>query len=64
MADACSHAVCFGEDGQTVTGRAMDRFVSDMDTNPWTYPCGLEHSGNTATPLTWTSRYGSVVTTI
>jgi len=63
-AEACSRAVYFGEDGQTVTGRTMDWFVSDMDTNMWLYPRGLERSSNTATPVTWTSTYGSVVTTI
>jgi choloylglycine hydrolase len=64
IADACSRAVYFGEDGQTVTGRTMDWFVSDMDTNQWLYPRGLERNSNTATPLVWTSKYGSVVTTI
>ena len=38
--------------------------VSDMDTNMWLYPRGLERNSNTATPLVWTSKYGSVVTTI
>ncbi len=39
--DACSRAVYFGKAGQTVTGRTMDWFVSDMDTNLWLYPRGL-----------------------
>lgn len=64
VAQACSRAVYFGEAGQTVTGRTMDWFVSDMDTNLWVYPRGLERHSNTAKPLVWTSRYGSVVTTI
>jgi choloylglycine hydrolase len=64
MADACSRAVYFGEEGQTITGRTMDWFVSDMDTNMWLYPRGLERTSNTATPLVWASKYGSVVTTI
>jgi penicillin V acylase-like amidase (Ntn superfamily) len=63
-ANACSRAVYFGEEGQTVTGRTMDWFVTDMDTNLWLYPRGLERTSNTATPLVWTSKYGSVVTTI
>lgn len=33
ISEACSRAVYFGKDGQTVTGRTMDWFVSDMDTN-------------------------------
>ena len=63
-AEACSRAVYFGEEGQTVTGRTMDWFVTDMDTNMWLYPRGLERTSNTANPLVWTSKYGSVVTTI
>jgi penicillin V acylase-like amidase (Ntn superfamily) len=64
VAEACSRAVYFGEAGQTVTGRTMDWFVSDMDTNMWLYPRGLERNSNTATPLVWKAKYGSVVTTI
>lgn len=63
-AEACSRAVYFGKDGQIVTGRTMDWFVSDMDTNLWMYPRGLERSSNTRSPVTWKSKYGSVVTTI
>ena len=44
VADACSRAVYFGEEGQTITGRTMDWFVSDMDTNQWLYPRGLERT--------------------
>lgn len=62
--DACSRAVYFGKEGQTVTGRTMDWFVSDMDTNMWLYPRGLERTGNTKTPFKWKSKYGSVVVTI
>jgi len=63
-ADACTRAVYFGKEGQTVTGRTMDWFNSDMDTNQWLYPRGLQRTSNTKTPFTWTSKYGSVVTTI
>ena len=56
--------VYFGQEGQTVTGRTMDWFVSDMDTNMWLYPRGLERTSNTKTPVIWKSKYGSVVTTI
>ncbi|TNF59217.1 MAG: linear amide C-N hydrolase [Rhodobacteraceae bacterium] len=63
-ADACSRAVYFGLEGQTVTGRTMDWFISDMDTNMWLYPRGLTRESNTKNPMTWTSKYGSVVTTI
>lgn len=64
FAEACSRAVYFGLDGQTVTGRTMDWFVSDMDTNIWLYPRGLERNSNTKAPFSWKSKYGSVVTTI
>ena len=42
----------------------MDWFVSDMDTNLWAYPRGLERSSNTKASFSWKSKYGSVVTTI
>ena len=61
---ACSRAVYFGEEGQTVTGRTMDWMVSDIDTNMWLYPRGLERTSSTKTPFNWKSKYGSVVTTI
>ena len=64
IADACTRAVYFGKEGQTVTGRTMDWLVSDMDTNQWLYPRGLARTSNTKTPFTWTSKHGSVVTTI
>lgn len=54
----------FGKEGQVVTGRTMDWFISDMDTKLWMYPRGLVRNSNTGKPLTWKSRYGSVVTTI
>jgi choloylglycine hydrolase len=61
---ACTRAVYFGKDGQTVTGRTMDWVVPDMNTNQWIYPRGLERTSNTKTPFTWKSKHGSVVTTI
>lgn len=64
ISNACSRAVYFGKDGQTVTGRTMDWFQRDMDTNIWLFPRGLERSSNTTKPFVWKSKYGSVVTTI
>lgn len=64
ITDACSRAVYFGKEGQTVTGRTMDWFVSDMDTNLWLYPRGFERTSGTKTPFIWKSKFGSVVTTI
>jgi choloylglycine hydrolase len=63
VADACSRTVYFGKEGQTVTGRTMDWFVSDMDTNMWLYPRGLKRDSNTDRPFSWTSKYGSIATT-
>lgn len=63
LSEACSRAVYFGLEGQTITGRTMD-WYSPMGSNQWLYPRGLERNSNTATPLVWTSKYGSVVTTI
>lgn len=42
----------------------MDWAVPDVDTNMWLYPRGLERMSNTANPLVWTSKEGSVATTI
>ena len=64
LANACSRAVYFGKDGQTVTGRTMDWLHRDIDTNLWLYPRGLERTSGTKTPLNWRSKYGSLVTTI
>lgn len=63
VADACTRAVYFGKDGQTVTGRTMD-WYSEMQTNLWMYPRGLARTSNTKTPFTWTSKYGSVTASI
>jgi len=42
----------------------MDWFEADLKTNIWLYPRGLARNSNTSRPLVWTSKYGSVVTTI
>ncbi len=63
-AQACSRAVYLGLEGQTITGRTMDWFTADVETNMWLFPRGLERNSNTVNPLVWTSKYGSVVTTI
>ena len=41
---ACSRAVYFGLEGQTVTGRSMD-WLEDMQTNLWIFPQGMERDG-------------------
>lgn len=64
VSEACTRAVYFGLEGQTVTGRTMDWFKADMHTNMWLYPRGLERTSNTRAPFSWKSKYGSIVTTI
>ncbi len=60
---ACTRAVYFGKDGQTVTGRTMD-WRSDLGTNLWVFPRGMARTSNTAKPFTWTSKHGSVIASI
>lgn len=58
---ACTRAVYFGEEGQTVAGRTMD-WVEDMQSNLWIFPRGMARGGDMgATALKWTSKYGSVI---
>lgn len=61
---ACTRAVYFGKEGQTVTGRTMDWFEADLGSNIWLYPRGLTRNSNTDKPTIWKSRYGSLVTTL
>jgi penicillin V acylase-like amidase (Ntn superfamily) len=62
-AGACTRAVYFGKDGQTVTGRSMDWFA-EMHSNLYLFPRGMERSSGTKTPFTWTSKHGSVITSV
>ena len=63
-ASACSRAVYFGKEGQTVTGRSMD-WLEDMETNLWIFPRGMErHGGMGDKGFSWTSKYGSVIASI
>lgn len=60
-ADACSRAVYFGKEGQTVTGRTMD-WKEDLHTNLWIFPRGMARDGGLGKgSLEWKSKYGSVV---
>ena len=61
---ACTRAVYFGLEGQTVTGRSMD-WVEDMQTNLWAFPRGMERDGGLGPgSLSWTSQYGSIVASV
>ena len=58
----CTRVVYSGTNGMVVTGRSMD-WKTEMKSNLWIFPRGIERSGETGTnSLKWTSKYGSVVT--
>lgn len=62
--DACTRAVYFGKEGQTVCGRSMD-WAEDTLTNLWIFPRGMNRDAGLAKgSLTWTSKHGSVVASI
>jgi choloylglycine hydrolase len=64
IADACTRAVYFGKEGQTVTGRSMD-WAEDTLTDLWVFPRGMARdAGLSKGSLTWTSKHGSVVASI
>ncbi len=64
VADACTRAVYFGKEKQTVTGRSMD-WVEDMQTNLWAFPRGMKRDGGLGKgSLEWTSKYGSIVASV
>lgn len=61
---ACTRAVYFGKESQTVTGRSMD-WVEEMHTNLWVFPRGMKRDGGLGKgSLQWTSKYGSVVASV
>lgn len=64
IADACTRAVYFGKEKQTVTGRSMD-WVEDMQTNLWAFPRGMKRDGGLGKgSLEWTSKYGSIIASV
>ena len=61
-AEACTRVVYTGTDGMVVTGRTMD-WKTQLGSNIWVFPRGMERNGEAGqNSLTWTSKYGSVVT--
>jgi penicillin V acylase-like amidase (Ntn superfamily) len=63
-AEACTRAVYFGKNGQTVTGRSMD-WAEEMGNTMWVFPRGMARdSGLGKGALTWTSKYGSVAVSV
>lgn len=60
-ADACTRVVYLGDNGTVMTARSMD-WQSDVKTNLWVFPRGIERDGQvTENALRWKSKYGSVV---
>jgi choloylglycine hydrolase len=60
-ANACTRVVYLGANGDVITGRSMD-WKSDIATNLWIFPRGMERSGEAGpNSLKWVSKYGSVV---
>jgi len=61
---ACTRAVYFGKDAQTVTGRSMD-WVEDMQTHLWIFPRGMKRDGGLGKgSFEWSSKYGSVIASV
>ncbi len=61
---SCTRAVYFGKEGQIVTGRTMD-WLEDMQSNLYVFPRGMARDGGLGgKSLKWTSKYGSVVTSV
>jgi penicillin V acylase-like amidase (Ntn superfamily) len=62
--EACTRAVYFGKEKQTVTGRTMD-WMEDMQTNLWVFPRGMKRDGGLGKgSLEWASKYGSVIASV
>ena len=60
-ADACTRVVYLGSNADVITARSMD-WNSDIATNLWIFPKGMERSGEAGrNSLRWTSKYGSVI---
>lgn len=60
-APACTRAVYLGPEGTVITARSMD-WLSDMGTNLWAFPRGMEREGAAGgKSIRWRSKYGSVI---
>lgn len=62
-ADACTRIVYETGNGSFITGRTMDWMDPQAQTALWIFPRGMKRDGGVgSTPIQWTSKYGSVVT--
>ena len=59
---ACTRTLYVAPDNTVMTGRNMD-WAEDMGSNLWAFPAGMARNGAAGPQsLTWTSKYGSVIT--
>lgn len=59
----CTRATYLGPENTIITGRSMD-WKEDIHSNIYIFPCGINRKGaKTSNTITWTSKYGSVITT-
>ena len=59
----CSRVTYLGPGGSVVTGRTLDWFVP-LNVAAWALPPGIEREGGALeNPISWTSRFGSLVVT-
>ncbi|MEY4482693.1 MAG: hypothetical protein RL693_145, partial [Verrucomicrobiota bacterium] len=60
---ACTRAVYLGPENTIITVRSMD-WGADIGTNLWEFPRGIKRHGAAGpNSITWTSKYGSVIST-
>ncbi|MCU1729835.1 linear amide C-N hydrolase [Pseudomonas sp. 7P_10.2_Bac1] len=61
LAQACTRLVYLGDDNTVITARSMD-WKTDVATNLWVFPKGMERTGEVGpSSLKWTSKYGSLI---
>ena len=63
LAQACTRLVYLGDNQTVITARSMD-WKSDVGTNLWVFPQGMQRNGEVGPDsIKWTSKYGSVIAT-
>jgi len=64
MAEACTRILYKSQSGDVLIGRSMD-WYDNTETDLWAFPAGMARDGGVSrNPITWTSKYGSVVASI
>jgi penicillin V acylase-like amidase (Ntn superfamily) len=62
-ADACSRILVETGNGSYITARTMDWIDPELSSDIWIFPQGIKRNGGgSKNELTWTSKYGSVIT--